>query len=67
MQYNSVFETVVSIDTSGMLEYWTGPKHECKFPKTVNWQYKTDTDLYELAKVRQKMVIILARNAYIFL
>ena len=34
-----------------MLEYWTGPKHDYKFPKVVDWEYKTDTDLYEFAKV----------------
>jgi len=43
---------VVSVDSSGMLEYWTGPRHEYLFPRTVSWQYKTDTDLYEFAKVR---------------
>jgi len=48
-----VFETVVSVDSSGMLEYWTGPKHECQFPRTVSWDYKTDTDLYEFAKVNK--------------
>jgi peptidylprolyl isomerase domain and WD repeat-containing protein 1 len=52
MRYNSAFETVVSVDTSGMLEYWTGPKHDYQFPQTVNWQYKTDTDLYDFAKAK---------------
>ena len=46
-----MFETVVSVDSSGMLEYWTGPKYEYQFPRTVSWEYKTDTDLYEFAKV----------------
>lgn len=50
MKFNSVFETVVSVDSSGMLEYWTGPKYEYQFPRTVSWEYKTDTDLYEFAK-----------------
>ena len=50
-QYNTVFETVVSVDKDGMLEYWASPKHDCKFPKSVSWKYKTDTDLFELAKV----------------
>ena len=42
---------VVSGDQSGMLEYWSGPSHDYKFPKCVDFEYKTDTDLYELAKV----------------
>lgn len=46
-----MFETAVSVDTSGMLEYWTGPKTDFKFPRTVSWEFKTDTDLYEFAKV----------------
>ena len=50
-QFNSHFETVVSTDTNGMLEYWTGPKHDYKFPRNIGWEFKTDTDLYEFAKV----------------
>lgn len=50
-QYNPVFETVVSVDMAGMLEYWTGPKTEYAFPKKMLWEFKTDTDLYEFAKV----------------
>ena len=52
-----MFETVVSVDSSGMVEYWTGPKHEYQFPRTVVWKYKTDTDLYEFAKVQICCVI----------
>lgn len=42
---------MVSADSGGMVEYWTGPKQDYKFPKNVSWQYKLDTDLYEFAKV----------------
>lgn len=35
-----------------MIEYWTGPKHDYEFPTTVQWEYKTDTDLYEFAKLK---------------
>lgn len=52
IQLNSVFKIIVSSDKSGMIEYWTGPSHEYKFPKNVNWEYKTDTDLYEFAKCK---------------
>ncbi|XP_072920628.1 peptidylprolyl isomerase domain and WD repeat-containing protein 1 isoform X1 [Hemitrygon akajei] len=49
---NSVYKVVVSTDKSGMLEYWTGPPTEYKFPKNIEWEYKTDTDLYEFAKCK---------------
>ncbi|VDO93446.1 unnamed protein product [Soboliphyme baturini] len=53
MQYNSVFETVVSVDKIGIVEYWTGPKHDFAFPESLlQWKYKTDTDLYEFAKLK---------------
>uniref|UniRef100_A0A2K5IMM4 peptidylprolyl isomerase n=1 Tax=Colobus angolensis palliatus TaxID=336983 RepID=A0A2K5IMM4_COLAP len=52
IRLNPVFKAVVSSDKSGMIEYWTGPPHEYKFPKNVNWEYKTDTDLYEFAKCK---------------
>ena len=51
MQYNSVYDVVVSGDQSGMLEYWAGPAQDYGFPKVVKFEYKTDTDLYEFAKV----------------
>nr|XP_017200238.2 peptidylprolyl isomerase domain and WD repeat-containing protein 1 isoform X2 [Oryctolagus cuniculus] len=52
IRLNPVYKAVVSSDKSGMIEYWTGPPHEYKFPKNVNWEYKTDTDLYEFAKCK---------------
>lgn len=32
------------------MEYWTGPKNEYKFPKSVKFESKLDTDLFEFAK-----------------
>ena len=55
LQYNPVYHAAVSVDSSGMLEYWSGVKTDCKFPKNVQWQYKTDTDLYDFAKVRKDL------------
>nr|XP_013798068.1 PREDICTED: peptidylprolyl isomerase domain and WD repeat-containing protein 1 [Apteryx mantelli mantelli] len=52
IRLNPVYKVVVSSDKSGMIEYWTGTPHEYKFPKNVNWEYKTDTDLYEFAKCK---------------
>ena len=41
-----------------MLEYWGGVSHDYKFPDNVKFQYKTDTDLYEFAKVTMATAII---------
>ena len=51
LQYNPEYDVVVSLDHSAMLEYWGGVSHDYKFPNNVKFQYKTDTDLYEFAKV----------------
>ncbi|MEQ2208775.1 Peptidylprolyl isomerase domain and WD repeat containing protein 1, partial [Xenoophorus captivus] len=50
IRLNAKFRVIVSADKAGMLEYWTGLPNEFKFPKHVDWEYKTDTDLYEFAK-----------------
>ncbi|XP_054013712.1 peptidylprolyl isomerase domain and WD repeat-containing protein 1 [Hylaeus anthracinus] len=50
MKYNPVYETCISVDKAGILEYWTGPKMEYKFPKCVAFDSKLDTDLFEFAK-----------------
>nr|XP_034189826.1 peptidylprolyl isomerase domain and WD repeat-containing protein 1 isoform X2 [Osmia lignaria] len=50
MKYNPVYETCISVDKAGILEYWTGPKMEYKFPKCVSFDSKLDTDLFEFAK-----------------
>jgi hypothetical protein len=59
LQYNAVFETVVSVDMGGMVECWSGPKTDYAFPKKLMWQYKTDTDLYEFAKVHMYLATAL--------
>lgn len=51
MTYNSRYETIVSVDQAGILEYWTGAKTDYKFPaKIVSFESKLDTDLYEFVK-----------------
>lgn len=52
-QYIPALNVTISIDERGMLEYWSGVKTNYEFPKTIKWEYKTDTDLFEFAKVRQ--------------
>ncbi|CAB3257923.1 unnamed protein product [Arctia plantaginis] len=48
--YNPVYETAVSVDKAGIIEYWTGPKYEYTFPKNVEFESKLDTDLYDFVK-----------------
>ncbi|KAK7868771.1 hypothetical protein R5R35_003621 [Gryllus longicercus] len=50
MKYNTTFEVAVSVDKAGILEYWTGPKTNYRFPKCVAFDSKLDTDLFEFAK-----------------
>ncbi|CAG2209963.1 PPWD1 [Mytilus edulis] len=52
MKYNVQYNVTVSVDKCGMLEYWTGPQRDYSFPKNVDWEHKTDTDLYEFAKLK---------------
>ena len=35
-----------------MIEYWSGPLSDYKFPTNVQFDSKMDTDLYEYAKVK---------------
>ena len=42
----------MSGDSNCMIEYWSGSTGDYKFPSVVQFKYKTDTDLYEFAKVR---------------
>lgn len=51
MTYNPRYETIASVDQAGILEYWTGPKTDYKFPaKIVSFESKLDTNLYEFVK-----------------
>ena len=52
-QYNETYNTVISIDLKGVIEYWSAETYE--FPATdIQFKYKLDTDLYEFAKVRMQ-------------
>ncbi|XP_066507276.1 peptidylprolyl isomerase domain and WD repeat-containing protein 1 [Hoplias malabaricus] len=52
IRLNPRYRVIVSADKAGMLEYWTGLPSEFKFPRQVDWVFKTDTDLYEFAKCK---------------
>lgn len=56
-QYNAVACVFVSCDSNGMIEYWC-PGPDAVFPKNVKFQRKTETDLYEFAKVWWISVIV---------
>lgn len=49
MRFNPKYKAVISLDSSGMTEYWT-TEDEYDHPKTVKFQFKTETSLYELLK-----------------
>ncbi|KAM1040587.1 hypothetical protein ACFX15_029339 [Malus domestica] len=51
MRYNPVFDTVISADQQGMVEYWT--PDTLKFPETgVKFRMKSDTNLFEIPKCK---------------
>lgn len=52
MKFNPVHEITVSVDEAGIMEYWTGSKYDYSFPKTVLFESKLDTDLYEFVKCK---------------
>lgn len=60
MTFNSHFDTVISVDKAGILEYWQTHKSNFSFPeKLVHFESKMDTSLYEFAK-HKTMVVGLA-------
>ena len=41
---------LTEMSTGGMVEYWSGSNNEYNFPKSVSFESKVETDLYEFAK-----------------
>ncbi|CAD5212795.1 unnamed protein product [Bursaphelenchus okinawaensis] len=53
IQYIPSLNIAVSVDTGGMFEFWGGAKLNFEFPSSkLDWEYKTDTDLYTYAKLK---------------
>lgn len=53
MAYNPTYETVISTDQKGFLEYWFSvPPHPAPAPPTVSFSSKLDTDLYSMVKAK---------------
>lgn len=53
LQYNAVYDIAISADAAGMLDYWSGVKNDLAFPKNIDFEYKTDTDLFEFIMVSE--------------
>ncbi|KAF9134592.1 Peptidyl-prolyl cis-trans isomerase cyp15 [Mortierella sp. 14UC] len=51
MAFNDRYNCVISADSTGALEYWV-PDENHELPKTVSFEYKSDTDLYEFKKCK---------------
>ncbi|KXJ16664.1 peptidylprolyl isomerase domain and WD repeat-containing protein 1 [Exaiptasia diaphana] len=67
IRYNPVFDIAVSTDKAGIIEYWTGLKKDCTFPKNLNFEFKTDTDLYEFIKCKTYPVsLAISPNGKVF-
>jgi peptidylprolyl isomerase domain and WD repeat-containing protein 1 len=52
MAINFTHNCVISLDTKGMIEYWDIDTFELPGPETVDFRFKTDTSLYELARAK---------------
>lgn len=48
-----MYDVAISADEAGIVEYWSGLKNDVQFPKNVNFEYKTDTDLFEFIMVSE--------------
>ncbi|KAL7009101.1 Peptidyl-prolyl cis-trans isomerase cyp15 [Cystobasidiomycetes sp. EMM_F5] len=50
--YNDAYDTIVSADDKGMVEYWS-PREPFELAEVPGmWKYKSDTDLYEFKKTK---------------
>lgn len=49
IEFNARFNTVVSVDSLGMIEYWS-PEEPFELPSNLEFEMKSQTDLYEFRK-----------------
>jgi peptidylprolyl isomerase domain and WD repeat-containing protein 1 len=47
---NSAYNSVISADSKGMIEYWDADTFELPTAPAVSFRFKSETDLYDLAK-----------------
>ncbi|KAA3679279.1 peptidylprolyl isomerase domain and WD repeat-containing protein 1 [Paragonimus westermani] len=45
-EYNPIYDCVLSADSDGMLECWSGSVQNYSFPRGLGWEFKSDTDLF---------------------
>ncbi|SCV68228.1 BQ2448_349 [Microbotryum intermedium] len=57
MAYNPLYDTVISIDVGGMVEYWE-PREPFEKPDSVEWTNKSATGLYEFKKSKSTPVAL---------
>ncbi|BGP11452.1 Peptidyl-prolyl cis-trans isomerase cyp15 [Rhodotorula toruloides] len=57
MAYNSLHDTVISVDVGGMIEYWQ-PNEPFEKPDSVEWTSKAQTGLYEFKKTKSTPVAL---------
>jgi len=51
MKFNKKYETLLTTDTAGMMDYWSSTTY--RFPKGVlSFKHKIDTDLYAMARAK---------------
>lgn len=53
MALNIEFGVAISIDSRGIIEYWNSDNFDLPDDNVISFRFKTETDLYALAKVCQ--------------
>jgi peptidylprolyl isomerase domain and WD repeat-containing protein 1 len=67
IRYNPIYDCTLSIDTSGMVEYWSGHKSDFQFPRNLKFESKLDTDLFQFVKEKVKVhTVCLSPNGKLF-
>jgi len=56
MVYCTAHDVVISADEGGMMEYWSSSTNDYAFPKSVKFESKVETDLYEFAKNKTQVL-----------
>ena len=63
MKFNKKYETLLTTDTAGMMDYWSSVTY--KFPKGVlTFKHKIDTDLYAMARAKTQVLNSLGGKGY---
>ena len=64
LQYNSVYDVMVSSDNGGVIEYWNASDYG--FPSNLDFRFKSETDLFEFAKVYYCNSLLLQQFIFFF-